>query len=167
MGQPIIPTNAAAYQQQYNLAAMQQQQQNLMRAQQLGGQLILSPRLPPTPGAPGAAGVQTSQHQALMGMPPAMVSSTDAASAGSVLYSAATLQNPALVPTAAGQTTADLGQYGLMNQTLLDYPGAVDPSAAGMSSSLSTHKQVLESTTTRPTSCCVRQSVPLLSHVRG
>ena len=164
MGQPIIPTNAAAYQQQYNLAAMQQQQQNLMRAQQLGGQLILSPRLP-TPGAPGAAAVQTSQHQALMGMPPAMVSSTDAASAGSVLYSAATLQNPALVPTAAGQTTADLGQYGLMNQTLLDYPGAVDPSAAGMSSSLSTHKHVLAST--RPTSCSVRLSVPLLSHVRG
>jgi len=129
MGQPIIPTNAAAYQHQFNLAAMQQQQQqqqqNLLRAQQLGGQLMLSPRLQ-TPGAPS---VQTSHQQALMGMPP-MVSSADAASAQSVLYSAASLQNPGMLQTTPGQT--DLGQYGLVNQTLLDYNhAAVDPSAAG------------------------------------
>lgn len=132
MGQPIIPTNPAYQQQQYNLAAMQQQQNNLMRAQQLGGQLILSPRLAtPSAGMPGA--VQTSQQQALMGMPPTMVSSSDVNSAGSVLYSAATLQNPAAAALVQGQT-ADFSQYGLMNQALLDYnPAAVDPSAAGMS----------------------------------
>lgn len=131
MGQPIIPTNPYP---QYNLAAMQQQQQqqNLIRAQQLGGQLILSPRLAtPTSGMPP----QTSQHQALMGMPPTMVSSADAATHNSMLYS---MSNQAALMQ--GQTTQDLSQYGLMNQALLDYnSAAIDPSAAGMSNFTSKH----------------------------
>lgn len=86
-----------------------------------------------------------------MGMPP-MVSSADAASAQSVLYSAASLQNPGMLQTTPGQT--DLGQYGLVNQTLLDYNhAAVDPSAAGMSSQHNHSKLLL--------------SASPLSYVRG
>ncbi|XP_067947834.1 protein quaking-B-like isoform X2 [Watersipora subatra] len=125
MGQPLIPTNPA-YQQQINMAMQQQQ----LRAQvgQLGGQILLSPRLP-TP---------VSQHQtaALLGMPPPpMVSSTDAvAGAGAVLYNTgSTTSLPGFMT--AGQATPDLSAFGtvLQNQqaaAMYDYSN-MDPSAAG------------------------------------
>lgn len=118
MGQPVIPNNQAL-QQQYNLAM----QSNLLRAQasQMGGQMLLSPRL--------ATAANNQQQQALMGaagIAPPLVSSADAAAAGAMLYSTAT--------SLPGMMThgADFSQYGLMNQTaLLDYQAAIDPSAAG------------------------------------
>ena len=121
MGQPLIPTNPAY--QQLNMAMQQQQ----LRAQvgQMGGQLLLSPRL--------ATPVSQPQQQALLTMPPPMVSSTDATNtAGTMLYNTGTTASiPGFVNT--GQATPDLSSFGLVNQAagLFDY-SAVDPSAAGM-----------------------------------
>lgn len=130
MGQPLIPTNHSAYQQQLTMAAMQQN--NMLRAQglgQLGGQLLLSPRL----------GTPVSQHQqhsaALMSMqaPPPMVSSTDGSNnPGAMLYSTGTSAAAHLPNFMHGQAT-DLSSFGLVNQPLFEYPQPVDQSAAGMS----------------------------------
>lgn len=119
MGQPVIPNNPAL-QQQYTLAM----QSNLLRAQasQMGGQVLLSPRLA-TPA--------TSQQQALIGaagLAPPLVSSADPASAGAMLYTTSSIPGMMAAPAAG----TDLSQYGLMNQTaLLDYQAAMDQSAAG------------------------------------
>lgn len=126
MGQPLMPGNHL--QQQY-LAL----QNNLLRAQagpltsagQVGGQVLISPRL--------ATSAASSQHQAALmssaGLAPPLVSSADLTAAGqTMLYTSSSL--PSMMH--AGQ--ADLSQYGLMNQAaLLDYQAAVDQSAAGMS----------------------------------
>lgn len=133
MGQPLIPTNPA-YQQQLNMA-MQQQQNSMLRAQvgQIGGQLILSPRL----ATPVSQSQQQQHAAALMGMPPPMASSADAANAAtSMLYNSngATPSIPGFMAAAGQPTPADLSSFGLVNQTnLFDYPGSVDASAAGMS----------------------------------
>lgn len=133
MGQPLIPTNPA-YQQQLNMAMQQQQ----LRAQvnQLGGQLLLSPRLgtPVSQMSQMQSQLSQSHHQqaALMGMPP-MVSSSDATSTanGAMLYNTSPASLQGFMN--AGQPTTDLSPFGLVNQPgIFDYPGAVE-SAAGMS----------------------------------
>jgi len=135
MGQPIIPGNPGL--QQYNFLAMQNMQnmQNLqsglMRAQggQLGGQVLLSPRMT-------QAGITTSQHQAMMtaaGLPPTMVTSSTpdysnlVSAGGQALYTQAM---PGLQQVQA--TSPDYSQYGLVSP-IIDYPAAIDPTAAGMS----------------------------------